>query len=105
MVHPLQLHHQAPLQVHIHLEDPVDVLGLMRALKQQIQHYLDALADGLLLDDASLVAALHLLPLDLDQVVLQAGEVGLEVEAEVVQPLEIAGVDALQQVIEKGGFF
>lgn len=105
LVYSLQLHHQTPLQFDIHLEDAIDVLSLMRALEQQIQHYPNDLTDGLLLYDASLVAALHLLALELDQVVLQAGEVGLEVEGEVVEGLEIIGVDPLEEVVEEGRFF
>jgi hypothetical protein len=59
----------------------------------------------LLLREKPLVASLHLLPLHLHQEVFQLFEIGLEVEGEVIESLEIAAVYVLKQTIKKGCFF
>ena len=105
LIHFFQLNHQETLAVNRHLNDAVDVLSFMLTLEQKIENQFDGLTDGVVLREESLVGSVHLLPLHLHQKVLQLSEIGLEVEGEVIESLEIAAVYVLKQTIKKGCFF
>jgi len=59
----------------------------------------------LLLREKSLVASLHFLPLNLHQEVFQLFEIGLEMEGEVIESLEIAPMYVLEQLVKERSFF
>jgi hypothetical protein len=59
----------------------------------------------LLLREKPLVASLHLLPLHLHQEVFQLFEIGLEMEGEVIESLEIAPMYVLEQLVKERSFF
>lgn len=56
----------------------------------------------MLLSEEPFEGALHLLAFHFDEEVLDLLEVGVEVEGEVVEGVEVGGVDALEEVVDEG---